>query len=88
MTCQRIEGSESSSQFMTDASGFGTCRFCGWVAIYYVPPYLGHLNRSTSFVLKAVGSLVQEWQAYRKILIYASEPHDNRFRPKKEVTVT
>ena len=26
MTCQRIEGSESSSQWMmTDFSGFGTC---------------------------------------------------------------
>ena len=33
ITCQRIEGSESSSHWMTDLSGFGACRLGGTVII-------------------------------------------------------
>jgi hypothetical protein len=36
ITCQRIEGSESSSQRMTDLSGFGACRSGGLVIIRWL----------------------------------------------------
>src|SRR5262249_600877 len=48
ITCQRIEGSESSSHCMTDLFGFGACRWGGVVAICWC---------SLLWLKDAVGSL-------------------------------
>src|SRR5215208_5348419 len=39
IACQRIEGSESSSHWIADLSGFGICHVDGWVVICWFSYY-------------------------------------------------